>query len=68
MIVIVYKIYILYTITINYDSILVDPASSHMLVSKTKPCMSKYKHLYTAKLRTAHYISYNLLDRILLLG
>ena len=50
------------------DSILVDPASNHMLVSKTKPCMSKYKHLYTAKLRTAHYISYNLLDRILLLG
>ena len=26
--------------------ILVDPASSHMLVSKIKPCMSKYKHLY----------------------
>ena len=25
------------------DSNLVDPASSHMLVSKTKPCMSKYK-------------------------
>ena len=25
---------------------LVDPASSHMLVSKTKPCMSKYKFLY----------------------
>ena len=25
---------------------LVDPASSHMLVSKTKPCMSKYKQLY----------------------
>ena len=25
---------------------LVDPASSHMLVSKIKPCMSKYKHLY----------------------
>ena len=24
---------------------LVDPASSHMLVSKTKPCKSKYKHL-----------------------
>ena len=34
-----------------------------MLVSKIKPCMSKYKHLYTAKLRMAHYISYNLLDR-----
>ena len=23
---------------------LVDPASSHMLVSKIKPCMSQYKH------------------------
>ena len=28
------------------DSYLVDPASSYMLVSKIKPCMSKYKHLY----------------------
>ena len=28
------------------DSYLVDPASSHMLVSKIKPCMSKYKPLY----------------------
>ena len=28
------------------DSNLVDPASSHMLVSKIKPCMSKYKPLY----------------------
>ena len=27
-------------------SYLVDPASSHMLVSKIKPCMSKYKQLY----------------------
>ena len=27
------------------DSYLVDPASSHMLVSKIKPCMSKYKHV-----------------------
>lgn len=26
-------------------SYLVDPASSHMLVSKIKPCMSKYKLL-----------------------
>ncbi|WLF78741.1 hypothetical protein PVL30_002489 [Lodderomyces elongisporus] len=25
----------------------VDPASSHMLVSKIKPCMSKYKQLYS---------------------
>ena len=25
---------------------LVDPASSHMLASKIKPCMSKYKLLY----------------------
>jgi hypothetical protein len=29
-----------------YDRNLVDPASSHMLVSKIKPCMSKYKLLY----------------------
>jgi hypothetical protein len=27
----------------EHDSYLVDPASSHMLVSKIKPCMSKYK-------------------------
>ncbi len=33
-----------------------------MLVSKIKPCMSKHKHLYTVKLRTAHYISYDLFD------
>ena len=36
------------------DGYLVDPASSHMLVSKTKPCMSKYKRFYTVKLRMAH--------------
>ena len=36
------------------NSYLVDPASSHMLVSKIKPCMSKYKQLYTVKLRMAH--------------
>ena len=36
------------------DSYLVDPASSHMLVSKIKPCMSKYKLFYTVKLRMAH--------------
>ena len=47
---------------------LVDSASSHMLVSKIKPCMSKYKHLYTVKLRTAHYISYYLFDGTLLHG
>ena len=35
-------------------SYLVDPASSHMLVSKIKPCMSKYKQIYTVKLRMAH--------------
>ena len=31
---------------VSEDSYLVDPASSHMLVSKIKPCMSKYKRLY----------------------
>ena len=36
------------------ESNLVDSASSHTLVSKIKPCMSKYKQLYTVKLRMAH--------------
>ena len=38
----------------TFESNLVDSASSHTLVSKIKPCMSKYKRLYTVKLRTAH--------------
>jgi len=38
-----------------------------MLVSKIKPCRSKYKH-YTVKLRKAHYISYSLFDGTLLHG
>ncbi len=54
-----------FRITYSY---LVDPASSHMLVSKIKPCMSKYKQLYTVKLRTAHYISNYLFDGTLLHG
>lgn len=29
------------------SSYLVDPASSHMLVSKIKPCMSKHKLLHS---------------------
>ena len=33
---------------------LVDPASSHMLVSKIKPCMCKYELTQTVKLRMAH--------------
>ena len=31
---------------LNGDNYLVDPASSHMLVSKIKPCMSKYTPLH----------------------
>ena len=54
--------------TYMYNCYLVDPASSHMLVSKIKPCMSKYKHLYTVKLRTAHYISNSFFDGFLLHG
>jgi hypothetical protein len=46
---------------------LVDSASSHTLVSKIKPCTSKYKYI-TVKLRMAHYISYSLFDNPLLLG
>ena len=53
---------------LSEDSYLVDPASSHMLVSKIKPCMSKYKHLYTVKLQMAHYIRNNLFDGDLLHG
>ena len=34
------------------NSYLVDPASSHMLVSKIKPCMSQYK-LLKVKLQIA---------------
>ena len=33
---------------------MVDPASSHMLVSKIKPCMCKYELIRTVKLRMAH--------------
>ena len=51
------------SITNVFSSNLVDPASSHTLVSKIKPCMCKYKQFYTVKLRTAHYISYSLFDK-----
>lgn len=37
----------------QHGTYLVDPASSYMLVSKIKPCRSKYRP-YTAKLRMAH--------------
>ena len=36
----------LYVPLFQGTSNLVDPASSHTLVSKIKPCMSKYKSLY----------------------
>ena len=55
-------------VCLTYASNLVDSASSHTLVSKIKPCMSKYKRLYTVKLRMAHYISYSLFDSPLLHG
>ena len=41
----IYSNFFCYTILIVVN--LVDPASSHMLISKTKPCMSKYKLLYS---------------------
>jgi hypothetical protein len=69
LLIIIYYYLCLYYFNITGDeSYLVDPASSHMLVSKIKPCMSKYKHLYTVKLRTAHYISNYLFDGTLLHG
>lgn len=39
---------------IENECYLVDPASSHMLVSKIKPCMCKYEQIQTVKLRMAH--------------
>lgn len=39
---------------IRKECYLVDPASSHMLVSKIKPCMCKYELIQTVKLRMAH--------------
>ena len=53
---------------VTEDSNLVDSARSHTLVSKIKPCMSKYKRSCTVKLRMAHYISYSLFDSPLLHG
>lgn len=41
-------------IVVNDGCYLVDPASSHMLVSKIKPCMCKYELIQTVKLRMAH--------------
>lgn len=35
------------TVALKRAIYLVDPASSHMLVSKIKPCMSKYKLLHS---------------------
>jgi hypothetical protein len=55
------------SVALRNESNLVDSASSHTLVSKIKPCMSKYKS-FTLKLRMAHYISYSLFDSPLLLG
>ena len=39
---------------VEKECYLVDPASSHMLVSKIKPCMCKYELIQTVKLRMAH--------------
>lgn len=41
-------------IGVGEECYLVDPASSHMLVSKIKPCMCKYELIQTVKLRMAH--------------
>ena len=49
-----FKAFVLFFLFLFYKSYLVDPASCHMLVSKIKPCMSKYKQLCTVKLRMAH--------------
>ena len=45
------------------DTNLVDPASSHTLVSKIKPFMCKCKY-QSLELRMAHYISYSLFGEV----
>ena len=40
--------------SIDEECYLVDPASRHMLVSKIKRCMCKYKLIQTVKLRMVH--------------
>ena len=42
---------------INEECYLVVPASSHMLVSKIKPCMCKYELIQTVKLRISSGLS-----------
>jgi hypothetical protein len=46
---------------------LVDPASSHMLVPKLKPC-EPIVQSETRKLRIAHYLSYDFRDDLMLHG
>ena len=41
---------------IDNECYLFDPASSHMLVSKIKPCMCKYELIPTMKLRMANLV------------
>ncbi|KAG9438595.1 hypothetical protein H6P81_021467 [Aristolochia fimbriata] len=41
-------------VAVSRGCYLVDPASSHMLVSKIKPCMCKYEQIQTVKPRMAH--------------
>src|SRR3990167_2156060 len=48
-----YQIELLFVVYIHKVYYLVDPASSHMLVSKIKPCKCKY-NCFTVKLRMAH--------------
>ena len=48
------------------DSYLIDPTNSHMIVSKIKPSMCKYKLFCNVKLQMVHYISSSFFDGILL--
>ena len=41
---------------------LVDPASSHILVLKIKPCMSQFFHFVYKRLRMAQYNSYDMCE------
>ena len=53
-VVVALSLVLMFTATSLKECYLVDPASSHMLVSKIKPCMCKYELIQTVKLRMAH--------------
>ena len=56
---------LLYKASLTFNQLnLVDPASSHTLVFKIKPCMYKCFVFCNIRLQTAHYNSYCIIEII----